>query len=92
MRWSELRQLVPNQWVIIEALFAHTTEGRRVLDDVSLVETCSDGAAAFKRYRARHRQAREREFLAAHTSNEELEIHERVWTGIRLGDEDSTST
>ena len=92
MLWSDLCRLVPNQWVVIEALAAHSEEGRRELDDVSLVETCPDGSAAFKRYRAYHLQAPEREFLPAHTSNEHLEIHERVWTGIRWGDAPPTAT
>lgn len=84
MKWPEVRNAHPDQWVVIEALEAHTTPDRqRVLDRLAVVDTCPDGAAAFQVYRRLHQQYPQREFYSVHTSREELEIEERRWLGIR---------
>jgi hypothetical protein len=84
MQWPEIRNAYPDQWVVIEALEAHTTPDRqRILDRLAVVDRCSDGAAAFQAYRLLHHQYPQREFYSVHTSKEELEIEERRWLGIR---------
>jgi hypothetical protein len=83
MRWANVRQAYPEQWLIIEALEAHTEENQRLLDRIGVVETCSDGSTAFDRYRELHRQYPERELYFVHTGRETLEIIERQWLGIR---------
>jgi len=41
MIWSEVRQAYHNQWLIIEALEAHTTpDTQRHLDHIAVVEMC----------------------------------------------------
>ena len=87
MQWTEIRQAYPDQWLIIEALDAHTAEDRRVLDRIAVIEMCPDGAFALKSYRRLHQQYPDREFYFVHTRREELEIIERRWTGIRRGSE-----
>jgi len=84
MQWSEVRKAYPDQWLIIEALQAHTTpHGRRILDKLAVIERCSDGKAAMESYRRLHQQYPTREFYFVNTSREELDIHERQWLGIR---------
>jgi hypothetical protein len=83
MRWSEIREQYPDHWLIVEALEAHTEGGRRTLEQMTVVEVCSDGAAAFQRYRALHRQYPLREFYFVHTARTELDIRERYWLGLR---------
>lgn len=84
MVWSEIREAYPHQWLIVEALEAHTTpENRRMLDRLAVIDTCSDGSAAMQRYRELHRQYPLREFYFVHTDREELEIYERRWLGVR---------
>jgi hypothetical protein len=57
MLWAEIRQAYPNQWLIIEALEAHTTpDKQRHLDCLTVVDTCPDGSAALQRYRYLHQQ------------------------------------
>ncbi len=57
MIWSEIRKVYPGQWLIVEALEAHTIpESRRVLDRLAVIDTCSDGSEAMQRYRELHRQ------------------------------------
>ena len=84
MLWPEIRKVYPNQWLIIEALEAHTESGNlRQLDRLAVVERCSDGSMAMQRYRHLHRQYPHREFYFVHTSRAELAIIEQQWLGIR---------
>ena len=84
MIWSEIRKSYPSQWLIIEALDAHTTPDRwRVLDRLAVIETCVDGSTAMQRYRELHRQYPLREFYFVHTDRQELNIQEQQWIGIR---------
>jgi hypothetical protein len=79
MKWIEVRQKYPDQWLIIEALQAHTTaESQRVLDAVKVIERCADSANAMQAYRRLHERHTEREFYFAHTSREWLDIQERL--------------
>lgn len=84
MQWSDIRKAYPNQWLIIEALQAHTTpDNRRILDKISVIELCTDGSTAMKGYRQLHRQYPTREIYFVHTSRENLDIRQRQWIGIR---------
>src|SRR6516165_298828 len=57
MLWAEIRQAYPNQWLIIEALEAHTTpDKQRHLDCLAVIDTCPDGSAALQCYRHWHQQ------------------------------------
>ncbi len=79
MRWAEIREQHPGQWLIIEALKAHTTttSGRRKLEQMAVVKICPDGAEAYQQYRELHRQYPLREFYFVHTARQELDIRER---------------
>lgn len=84
MQWSEVRRAYPDQWLIIEALQAHTTlDSCRHLDSIAVVECCEDGRAAMQSYRRLHQQHPAREFYFVHTSREEPDIRERQWAGIQ---------
>ena len=50
MRWSEIRSAHPDQWLVIEALDARSENDHRIFDRIAVVEMCSDGRAAMKRY------------------------------------------
>ena len=85
MLWSDIRQNYPSQWLVIEALEAHTTDdNQRLLDRIAIIETCADGRLAMERYQHLHRDYPTREFYFVHTSREELDIRERHWHGIRV--------
>lgn len=84
MVWSEIRKAYPNQWLIIEAIKAHTMpNNQRQLDKIVVIETCENGMAAMQRYRHLHSQFPAREFYFVSTSREALDIRERQWVGIR---------
>lgn len=83
MRWPEVRDVHPDQWLVIEVLEAHADGNRCVLDRVAVQEVCTDGRATMKRYGELRRQHPNREFCFVHTSVAELQIEERLWLGIR---------
>ena len=86
MTWSDVRNHYPDEWLIVEALAAHTTaDGHRELDDVAVLERCPDGATALAIYRRLHQLFPARELYFAHTARERLDIRERRWVGIRGG-------
>lgn len=83
MDWEEIRQAYPDQWLIIEAVEAHSEGGLRVLDRVAVIASCPDGEHAVETYRRLHDEFPEREFYFIHTSRAALQIEERLWVGIR---------
>ena len=85
MRCKEVREAYPDQWLVIEALQAHSDQDRRILDKIGVVEICTDGSTALQSYRKLHQTYPDREYYFVHTSRADLEIHERQWLGIRRG-------
>jgi hypothetical protein len=85
MNWLEIKEKYPKQWLLVEALEAHTTaDQRRHLDRISVLEQCSDGSTAFKNYRELHAKFPDREYYYVHTSQDELNIIEETRLGPRL--------
>jgi hypothetical protein len=83
MQWQEIRQHYPQQWLLLEAIKAHSEADKRILDQLAVVSTFPDSASALNGYTQLHREAPERELYVFHTSRERLEIVERRWLGIR---------
>jgi len=42
MKWSEVRELFPNQFVLVEELASHIEDDRLYVDDVAVVRTVSE--------------------------------------------------
>jgi hypothetical protein len=51
MTWEQIRQKHPDQWVLMEALKAHTEHGRRIFDQLSVLDVCAANAEVFPRYK-----------------------------------------
>ena len=83
MQWPEIRQYYPHQWLLVEAITAHSVSGKRILEQLAVVDTFPDSVTAMKRYTQLHRDAPERELYVFHTNRETLDIVERHWLGIR---------
>jgi hypothetical protein len=85
MNWNQIRTSFPSQWVIVEALEAHTdSQGKRIIAKFAVIEQCTDGQAAFQRYRQIHSIHKENEYYYLHTSREHIDIEEENWVGIRV--------
>lgn len=83
MQWQEIRKHYPQQWLLIEAIKAHSDASRRVLEQLAVVGVFPDSASALKHYQQLHHEAPERELYVFHTSREVLDVVERQWLGIR---------
>jgi hypothetical protein len=83
MNWDKVRKIYPNQWVLIEALKAHSDSGKRLLDQLSVLNSFSDSLSAMRSYKHIHKNSPQRELYVIHTQKESLNIEERVWAGIR---------
>ena len=83
MRWEEIRERLPHQWLLVEAIEAHSEGDRRIPDQLAVVEVLGDGTEAWEAYARFHRDQPEREFYPLHTDRETLDIRERRWLGIR---------
>lgn len=83
MTWTDVRNHYPSQWLLVEALEAHSEGERRIIDDLAVVSKYPDSVTAMRDYKKRHRDSPEREFLVLHTDREELDVTERRWLGVR---------
>lgn len=84
MRWDEIRQRYPHQWLLVEATQAHTVDDQRIVEELEVLGTYPDGMSGMKAYKELHRQNRFREFYVLHTDRETLDITETRWFGIRV--------
>jgi len=83
MTWIDIRRHYPHQWLLVEALLAHSKAGRRHLDELAVVDAFSDGETALRAYLRLHRDAPMRELYVVHSDREGLEITERSLLGLR---------
>ncbi len=83
MHWQEIRNHYPRQWLLIEAIKAHSESNKRILDNLSVAGTYPDSETAMKVYIEMHREVPERELYVIHSSRETVNITERKWLGIR---------
>ena len=68
---------------MVEAIEAHSEAGKRILEELTIVNTFPDSRTAMRGYTQLHEQAPERELYVLHTDREKLDITERRWLGIR---------
>ena len=83
MQWQDIRQHYPDQWLLVEAIKAHSEDDRRILDELAVVDAFEDSAEAMKSYARMHREAPGRELYVFDTDREDLDILERRWLGIQ---------
>jgi hypothetical protein len=50
MTWTDIRRHYPHQWLLIEALLAHSKSGKRQLDEMAVVDAFTDGETALRSY------------------------------------------
>ena len=83
MRWNEIRQRYPHQWLLVEATQAHTVDDQRIVEELDVLGTYPDGMSGMRAYKELQRQNPFRELYVLHTDRETLEITETRWVGIR---------
>jgi len=81
MDWQVIREHYPQQWLLLEAIKAHSTANKRVLEQLAVVGAFPDSVSAMRGYTELHREDPERELYVFHTSRDELDVTERQWLG-----------
>lgn len=82
MRWKEVQERFPNEWVVLEVLRAHSINGYRYIEDVIIVDRFEGSLEAMERYEELRKEQPNREYCFFHTSREELVARER-YVGVR---------
>ena len=83
MEWQVIREHYPQQWLLLEAIKAHSQANTRVLEQLAVIGAFPDSISAMDGYAQLHREAPDRELYVFHTSRAELGVTERQWLGIR---------
>lgn len=84
MKWEDVCQAFPEQWVLIEAVRAYTNENsERILDEIAPLKKFTNSPDAMKAYQEIHLEDPERELYVLHTNRKEPNIIEKKWVGVR---------
>lgn len=82
MRWEEVQEKFPDEWVVFEAADAYSKDGYRCIDSVTVIDRYGDSTEAMKRYKELHKSRPGKEIYFLHTSRPDLKIEER-WVGFQ---------
>ena len=78
MEWSEVRKLYPNQYVKLSILEFHIEDNKKILTDVSLINTIEDSKLATKELLKSKGNT-----IVYHTGSEKIVIELRTPSGLR---------
>ena len=78
MKWSEVRELYPNQFVKFEIVESHVSGNKQYVDEVAIIKAIADGKEAMKEFISR----KEGQYVFS-TKNPELVIELIKHIGIR---------
>ncbi|MBO0993207.1 hypothetical protein [Bacillus sp. SD088] len=62
MLWEEVKKVSPDQWVVFEAIEAHSDNHYRIVDDIAVIDSFDDSMDAFRRHSKLHKQKTYHEF------------------------------
>ncbi|SFD45809.1 hypothetical protein [Clostridium uliginosum] len=78
MKWNEVRELYPNQFVKFEILEFHEDKSIKYVDDVAVIKAIKDGREAMKEFtKCKSSQ------LVYSTAHEDIKIEKIKHIGIR---------
>lgn len=83
MKWEQVREQYPEQWVLVEAISAFSESNIRSLDEVAVISSFSDSTHAWKEYKKLHLADRSREYYIFHTDHKKIEVKEQKFMGVR---------
>ncbi|MFD3156723.1 hypothetical protein ACFIJ5_07665 [Haloimpatiens sp. FM7330] len=83
MKWEEARKIYVNKWILFESTDVHSEDGKRIVDELSVINVFDEGKEALREYAQKHKKDKNREMYVYHTKNEKLFIEERTWIGVR---------
>lgn len=77
MKWQEVQQIFPNQFVKFEILHSEETESQEVIDEVAIISPVSDEEATRELLNSRDNT------LVYHTSKDTVIVKARKNVGLR---------
>ena len=78
MEWQDIRTQYPDSWLLIEAINAHTTsEQKRIIDRLAVIDQFDDFYVAMDSYKQLHREKPSKEIDVVHTDSVEINIKEQ---------------
>jgi hypothetical protein len=83
MEWQNVRLAYPHRWLLVEAVSAISVGGKRIVNEMDVIEDFPDALTAWQGYAEAHRKSPEREYYVVHTDREELDIRERRELAMR---------
>lgn len=83
MKWEEARNIQVNKWILFEAIEAYSKDGKRIVEELSVINAYEEGKEALKEYAEKHKRDKSREMYVYNTKHEKLFIEERAWIGVR---------
>ncbi len=83
MNWNDIRQLHPEQWLLLEVLEAESSAETRYLKNLAVLERFDDSMTALRAYRELKKSSPARELLVLHTNRVDPTIQQRHYVGIR---------
>ena len=83
MKWDEARNIYSNRWLLFEAIESYSDDGKRIVEEFSVINVYNEGKEALKEYEDKHKKDKSREMYVYNTKNSELLIEERNWIGVR---------
>lgn len=84
MKWEDVCQASPKQWLLVEAVQAYTNEeSERILEEVAPLKKFSNSPEAIREYQELHFENPDQELYVLHTSRKEPNIIEKKWVGVR---------
>ena len=86
MKWVAARKMYVDKWIFFEAIEAHSQDGKRIVDELSVINAYEEGKEALKEYAEKHKKEKNREMYVYNTKNIDLLIEERIWIGVRKND------
>ncbi|MBW9154369.1 hypothetical protein [Clostridium estertheticum] len=83
MKWEDARSIYINKWILFEAIEAYSKDGKRIVQDLSVINSYKEGKEALKEYAEKHKKDKSREMYVYNTKHRSLFIEERTWIGVR---------
>lgn len=79
LKWKQVREQYPEQWVLVEAIKNST----RYFNELSVISNFPESTYAWKEYKKLHLADPSREYYIFHTDHPTIEVKEQNFIGVR---------
>jgi hypothetical protein len=83
MKWEQIREQYPEQWVLVEAISAYSKNSIRHIEELAVISNFPESTPAWKEYKKLHLADPSHEYYIFHTDHETIEVKEQKFIGVR---------